>query len=223
MLAAVVLASLWAQAEQAPPPPAPPPPPLAPVLVPPNSLRVHGTFAYRVDRGSSAAPDLGPHAGFSLGLMYERRYLAVSGGKGELGVAIDAAYSRFATSGQPSPVPEMNYDTKRLQTQTSFALMQTAGCPVGRVHPFAALGAGVTIGYFSTPEVDLRPGSAQATMPLVRALAGVDIVISPAASLTIRASYSHAFSRPTFTTEMGTTFTLFGSLLDVGAGMAVRF
>jgi hypothetical protein len=225
MLAALVLASLWAQAEQAPPPAAPPPPAPPPAPIPANGLRVNATFAYRFDSGAGA--ELGPQAGFSLGVMFERRTLAVSGGRGELGVALDASYTRFSTSVEGSamvaPGQEMTYAAERTQSLTSFALLQTAGCPVGRSRPFAGIGAGVAIGYFSSPELDLRPGSASAAMPLGRALVGVDIVVSPAASLTVRASYSHTFARPTFTTETGTSYALFGSVVDVGAGMAVRF
>ena len=50
MLAALVLASVWAQAEPAPPPPPPPMPPIEepPPPVQPNTLSVVGQLATRV-------------------------------------------------------------------------------------------------------------------------------------------------------------------------------
>ena len=189
----------------------------------PYAIRVHGAFAYRMESG---ATDLGPHAGFSLGGMLERQYLALRGG-GELGVALDGSYTRFATavtgSAMIEPGQEMTYAAERTLSQTGFALLQTVAWKVRRMRPFAAIGGGVTIGYFSSPELALRPGSASSTQPMGRASAGVDIGLSPTAALTFRASYTHTFSRPTFTTDDGASHSLFGSLLDVGAGMMVRF
>jgi hypothetical protein len=223
MLAAVVLASLWAQAEQAPPPPAPAPPPAPPAAEPPpvrNQIRVHGAFAYRPQDGGGIVTQ----AGFSVGGAFERRYLMVAGG-GELGVAIDGAFTRFSSAGSPVIAPGQGaaYSAVRTLSQTSFAVLQTAGWQLGRVRPFVAAGAGVSIGYFSTPEFELRPGTASTTQAMARAMAGVDIAFSPATALIIRANYSHMFSNPTFDTEAAGSFALFGSLLDVGVGMAARF
>jgi hypothetical protein len=164
-------------------------------------------------------------AGFAVGGAFERRYLALAGGAAELGVAIDGSFTRFATAGSPVIVPGQGsaYTAVRTLTQTGFALLQTAGWQVGRVRPFVAAGGGVTIGYFSTPEVELRPGTASSTQPMARVVAGVDITFSPTTALTIRASYTHMFTDPVFTTEVAGSYALFGSLLDVGAGMAARF
>jgi hypothetical protein len=224
MLAAtVVLASLWAQAEQAPPPPAPAPPPAPEPPPPANRLRVHGAFAYRLEDGGGIVTQ----AGFSVGAAFERRYLTLTGGA-DLGVAIDGSFTRFssATAGSPVSPPGgegMAYTGGRTLLQSGFALLQTAGWQLGRVRPFVAAGGGVSIGYFSTPEFDLRPGTASTTQPLARAMAGVDIAVSPTTALTVRANYSHMFTNPTFTTDVAGSFSLFGSLLDVGVGMVARF
>ena len=59
---------------------------------------------------------------------------------------------------------------------------------------------------------------------MARVVAGVDITFSPTTpALTIRASYTHMFTDPTFTSDVAGSYPLFGSLLDVGAGMAARF
>lgn len=266
MLAAVVLASLWAQAEQAPPPPAPaplqlapappqlapqaappdeqPPPPVSPVPVQPapappppppappqppdpppsppgpNQIRVYAAFAYRPDDGGGIVTQ----AGFSIGGAFERRYLKLAGGA-DLGVAVEGSFTRFSTAGSPviAPGQAMAYAATRTLTQTGFALLQTLGWQLGGVRPFVAAGGGVSLGYFSTPEVELRPGTASSTQPLARVMAGVDIAFSPTTAVIVRAGYTHMFSSPMFTTDVAGSFALFGSFLDVGAGMAARF
>jgi hypothetical protein len=260
MLAAIVLASLWAQAEQAPRPPAPaplqlapaPPPPepapsqLAPAPPPtapapaqpapappqptppdapppppgPNQIRVYGAFAYRPDDGGGIVTQ----AGFSIGGAFERRYLKLASGA-DLGVAVEGSFTRFSTAGSPVIVPgqAMAYAATRTLTQTGFALLQTVGWQLGSVRPFVAAGGGVSLGYFSTPEVELRPGTASSTQPLARVMAGVDIAFSPTTAVIVRAGYTHMFSSPTFTTDVAGSYSLFGDLLDVGVGMAARF
>lgn len=259
LAAAFVLASLWAQAEQAPPPsptpapaqvapataqqqpesapsqPPPTPPLLAPLPPPPaappappdpppppalNQLRVYGAFAYRPKDGGGIVTQ----AGFSIGGSFERRYLQFAGSV-DLGVAVEGAFTRFSTAGSPVIVPGQAtaYSATRTLTQTGFALLQTMRWQRGDVSPFVAAGGGVSLGYFSTPEFELSPGTASSTQPLARVVAGIDITFSPTTALTIRASYTHMFTDPTFTTDTGGSYSLFGSLLDVGAGMAARF
>ena len=181
---------------------------------------MHGAFAYRPDDGGGIVTQ----AGFSVGGSFERRYLTLAGGA-ELGVAIDGAFTRFSTAGSPviAPGQATAYAAARTLSQTGFALLQTAGWQLGSVRPFVAAGGGVSLGYFSTPEVELRPGTASTTQPMARAMAGVDIAFSPTTALIVRADYTHMFSSPTFDSEVAGSFALFGSLLDVGVGMAARF
>jgi len=225
MLAAALLASLLAQAEQAPaPPPAPPRPvPVAAAPAPPpNEISVHARLAYRI--GSDA--QVGPSAGFSLGGMFERRYLASRRGM-ELGAAVDFFYDHFSTAVVGSSVDatgqETQYAADRTLSRTSFALLQTVGWRTPDLRIFAAVGAGITIGYFSSPELVLRPGNTTAAQPLARAALGAEIALSPLTAVVLRADYSHAFTRPLFTTEAGPAYSLFGDVFDAGAGMLVRF
>jgi hypothetical protein len=226
MLAAALLASLWAQAEQAPaPPPAPPRPvPVAePAAPPPNEISVHARLAYRVGNDAQA---VGPNAGFSLGGMFERRYFASRRGI-ELGAAVDFFYDRFSTSVVGSAMDatgqETQYAADRTLSRTSFALLQTVGWRTPDLRIFTAVGAGITIGYFSSPELVLRPGNTTAAQPLARAALGAEIALSPLTAVILRADYSHAFTRPLFTTEAGPAYSLFGDVFDAGAGMLVRF
>jgi hypothetical protein len=224
MLAAALLASLWAQAEQAPaPPPVPPrPSPVAAPATPPNQISAQARLAYRI--GSDA--QVGPAAGFSLGGMFERRYFASRRGL-ELGAAVDFFYDHFSTAVVGSSVDatgqETQYAADRTLSRTSFALLQTVGWRTTDLRIFAAVGPGVTIGYFSSPELVLRPGNTTAAQPLARAALGAEIALSPLTALVLRADYSHAFTRPLFTTQAGPAYSLFGDVFDAGAGMLVRF
>jgi hypothetical protein len=225
MLAAVVLASFWAQAEAAPlpPPPEPLPPPEPPPPTLANSMAVIGQFAYRLGAPADA---LGPKAGFSLGGTYERRYLTLGPGV-ELAGTVDFFYDRFATgvtgSTMVEPGVEQTFAGTRAITETSFALLQKVAWRVGRVRPFAAGGVGLAIDYFSSPELALRPGSMTGVQALVRGALGVDIALSATSALVVRGDYTHAFGRPTFTTDTGTTLSLFGDILDAGVGILFRF
>jgi hypothetical protein len=230
MLAAALLVSLWAQAEQAPaPPPAQAPAPPKPIVAkpaptaPPNGMSVQARFAYRL---GSEGRSLGPAAGFSLGGMYERRYLGRGGGF-ELGAAADFFYDRFATavigSAPDANGQEVSFAGVRTLSQTSFALLQTAGWRALDLRVFAALGPGLTIGYFSTPEGMLRPGSQTTVQPLARGVLGVEFALSPFTAVILRADYTHVFTRPTFTTDTAMIYSLFGDILDAGAGLLVRF
>lgn len=232
MLAVLVLASLLAQAEPAPmaappapssapleppPSPSPPPPPLH------SALGVSIQLAHRVAEGGAS---LDPYWGFSIAGRYERRLLAAATGL-ELGAAVDFSFQRFATgvvgSTMIAPGMEMTFDGTRLVTATTFALLPTVALQLGPVRPFASGGVGIGIGYFSSPEVDLRPGTETAVQPLARGSVGVDVAISSTSAVTLRADYTHAFTRPDFVTDTGQTFSLFGDLFDVGLGLLLRF
>ena len=226
MFTAALLVSLWAQAEAAPPAPAPAPPPAVtkPASgVPANGVSVHARFAYRL---GSEGRNLGPAAGFSLGGMFEHRILASRHGF-ELGAAVDFFYDRFSTAVVGSTADATGQQTlfagERTLSQTSFALLQTAGWRATDFRVFAAVGPGVTIGYFSSPEVDLRPGTETAVQPLVRGVVGFELALSPLTAVIVRADYTHAFTRPTFVTDDATKHSLFGDLFDAGAGLLVHF
>jgi hypothetical protein len=62
-----------------------------------------------------------------------------------------------------------------------------------------------------------------AVQPLARGVLGVDVALSPTMALTFRGSYTLTFTRPTFTTETGQSYSLMGDLIDVGAGIRLGF
>ena len=112
---------------------------------------------------------------------------------------------------------------ERTLSQTSFAVLQTGGWRATDFRVFVAVGPGVTIGYFSSPELDLRPGTKTAAQPLVRGVVGFELALSPLTALVVRADYTHPFTRPTFVTDDAMKYSLFGDLFDAGAGLLVHF
>ena len=138
--------------------PARPAPVAAPATPPPNEISVHARFAYRV---GSEGKSLGPVRRFLAG-----RHLRTPLPRGrerslELGVAADFFSDRFATAVVGSAPDALGNETlfagERTLSQTSFAALQTVGWRATDLRVFAAVGPGVTIGYFSSPEGNLPP------------------------------------------------------------------
>ena len=77
--------------------------------------------------------------------------------------------------------------------------------------------------YFATPEEALQPGRSDAVQPLLRGLVGASVPVSSKLAVVIRADYTHLFTRPTFTTDGGVTYSILGNLFHAGAGLEVRF
>lgn len=265
MFAAALLASLLAQAEQAPvapapepspgtaipaapgpaepltppssspPPPSPSPPSLpAPVpppppgvvaepapIPPPNAASVYVRYAYRVGNGDGVVPA----SGLSLGGEYERRLRAFETGI-ELGAAIDFFYDRFtrdviATSVGPMGDPEPAIGTRTL-SHTTFALMETTGWRYADMRLYVGVGAGVTVGYFVSPDISSRGNTD--LQPLVRGVFGFDFAIAARTSAVLRIDYTHTLSRDAyFLGQDGTLRPVFGDLFDAGVGFLLRF
>lgn len=230
MLAALVLASWWAQAEPAPaePPSAPvvaPAPPPAPVSS--NRLSVTAGYARRLgDEGGA----VGPRNGFGIGGGYERRIVPLPDDL-EVGVGLDFGYQKFQTGvtgavvnpgGEPG-----SFSGDRVLSQTSFAATGSLAWRRWRLRPFVQIGAGMTVAYFSTPEMALSPGNLTAVQPLARAAGGLDVAVTPDIAVTLRAAYTHPFTHPTLTTDAASgapaTYSFLGDLFEAGAGVALGF
>jgi hypothetical protein len=219
MNAAVLLGLLLAQASPAPGYPAASPPD------PANRVAV---FAHLSHRLASSENQLTPTFGFSIGGEYQHRYLrldSVDGPSLHLAVAASFFHDRFSTA-QYAP-PASNGMTvalgDRLISQTGFALCQVVSLPISVVRPFVAGGAGVTLGYFSSPEPELRPGSKSALQPLITGSVGLAIAINNDTEIGLHAVLIHPLTHPTFTPAAGPTLALFGDLLDIGVGLFYRF
>ncbi|HVV49830.1 MAG TPA: hypothetical protein VHO06_09240 [Polyangia bacterium] len=224
MLAALVVASLLAQAEPAPPEPgapvvaAPTPPP----PTPDNTFAVYAGWGRRL---GSEASTIGPANGFSVGGLYQRRYLTLAGGF-ELGGALDFFYDKFETDVTGSAMDdngnEQTFPAQRTISQTSFTLLQTAAWRRGRVRPFLGAGPGFTIAYFSTPELLYRPGSFDAVQPLLRGAGGLDVQITHDVIVSVRAGYTLVLTHPTYTPAT-VSYSFLGDLFDADLGVAFQF
>jgi hypothetical protein len=193
----------------------PPPPALA------NALTVVGQVATRVRIDEQALP---PRNGFCIGGSFERRMLTL-GPSFELGAAVDFLYDHFENTmtGPPGPGGTPTVTGSDVISDTSFALLATAAFRAGALRPFAAAGGGLTVGYFSTSESPLSPGSTTAVQPVARVALGVDAALSRTFALVARVDYTLAFTRPPYTPPMGASYSLFGDVVHVGAGVVARF
>jgi hypothetical protein len=206
---------------QAPVPTTPAPPDIGPETPPRNTVALLGGVAYRL---TSTA--LGPSVGFTIGGAYQRRYATIAGAV-ELGWAVEFAFDRFST-GVIGSAPDANgveqtYAATRTITSTSFAALHTLAVHQDRFRLWLGAGAGLSVGFFSSPELELRPGSANAYQPLARAAAGADLGINNQTSVGLRAGYSFMLTSSSLKPDNGPSIAFMGDLLDIQAGLFYRF
>ena len=236
MVAAAVLASWLAQAEPAPAEPTPATPasasaPSVPIVAAPktppppppdNAVGVYAGWGHRLGR---EAETVGPANGISVGGNYQRRYLTLLGHL-ELGAGLDFFYDKYLTDVTGSMMvasgQEQMFLSQRVISQVSFALTQTVAWRQGRVRPFAQVGVGFAVSYFSTPELTFRPGTFDAVQPLGRGTVGLDVGITPNIAISARVATTLVFSHPAFTPGT-TSYSFLGDSLDVDLGVVLPF
>ncbi len=196
-------------------------PDLGPDAPPRNTVALLGGVSYRL-----TSTELGPSVGFTIGGSYQRRYATLASAV-ELAWAVEFAFDRFSAgvigSAPDASGVEQTYAATRTITSTSFAAMQVLAVHQDRFRFWLGAGAGLSIGFLSSPELDLRPGSATAYQPLARAAAGADVEINSQASVGLRAGYSAMLTSSSLHTDNGPTFAFMGDLLDIQAGLFYRF
>jgi hypothetical protein len=250
MVAVAVLASWLAQAEPAPAEPTPATPaaasaptaptpaspgtpsaPTAPIVAAPkpgapppdNAVGVYAGWGHRLGR---EAATVGPANGISVGGTYQRRYLTLLGDL-ELGAGLDFFYDKYVTDVTGSMTvasgQEQMFLSQRAISQASFALTQTVAWRQGRVRPFAQVGLGFAVSYFSTPELTFRPGTFDAVQPLGRGAIGLDVGVTHDIAISVRAGYTLVFTHPAYTPATTTTYSFLGDSLDVDLGVVLPF
>jgi hypothetical protein len=141
-----------------------------------------------------------------VGGSYERRFLPLPHDF-DLSGGVDFFYDKFG----------LHY-AGVIVSQAGFAATGAAAWHWRRLRPYVQAGVGFTIAY---------AGDLTAVQPLVRTTAGLDIAITRDIAVTTRVAYSHLFTHPTLTTyppgEPPVTYSLFGNLLELGAGVALGF
>ena len=86
---------------------------------------------------------------------------------------------------------------------------------------FAAVGAGLAIGYFASP--DYSTNSLTDLQLLARGVLGFDFAIAAKTAAILRVDYSRVFYNDTHVNTPGGLQPLFGDIFNAGIGLLVRF
>jgi hypothetical protein len=197
VLAALPLLALLSQAEAAPEPPPtpsalpaprapePPPPPL-----PPTTLALSLGGGWRLPPASRDVP---PSLGLAIGTFASYRY-ALLRERLELSVAASFSYQRYARSLGAAVGPVGSGD--RTYSSGDFVIMQTAAVQLGRLRPWLAAGAGVSLGFFTSAEDPSQPSEQRTTVVLVQGSAGTDLALHEDSYAGLRADLGVPLARP---------------------------
>jgi hypothetical protein len=210
MTAGLLVALLLGQAEAAPearvdalPPP------------PPYLIGVAMGGGRRLD---PAASDVPPTYGLQFSTLLGRRYALVAD-RLELGAAFHFAFQRYARDVTIPVAPGtnggVNIEDVRTLTYYDLSLQQTFSMRLGRFHPFASVGGGLTMAHFATLERDLAPGEARTNRPILRAAVGLDMTVAePHLRVGLELDYARVFRAPTLNTAAGPR-RIFGDRLGI--------
>ncbi len=229
---ALSIAALLAQAEPAPPAPVPAPasvrprpsePPLEAPEPPATAVGFAAGVGYRL---APAARDVPPALGLSLTTLIGRRY-ALLRGQLALGVAASFAYERYSTlvkvTKEVMPGREVPYEAVRGISFFDFAVLQTAAVELGRLRPWAAVGAGASLGHFTSPEPRYGPGEARVLAAVLLGGLGLDVAIAKQTDVGLRLEYAHLVPRPELRTDGGERLDVFGHRLAARLSLQYRF
>lgn len=232
MLAAIVFLAFQAEPAPAAPDPAErhqmPPPGAVPLPEPePGAGLPANAFALGAGPAFRLAPaDLEPRWGFGIAVAVERR-IARLGTRAEIGILLDLAYHRFAKSVQGSARTEAGdeipFDGVQVVSQSSFGALPTVALRLGRLRPFVAAGGGLSVGFFTSDDRDVRPGTEDAFVSFVRAAAGAGFEVGRATTVVLRGAYTRLLFPPTFLSGTGADLHVFGDLADATASMRFEF
>jgi hypothetical protein len=164
-----------------------------------------------------AASDVPPTYGLQFSTLLGRRYLLV-GDRLELGGAFHFAYQRYARDVTIPAAPDTGgvpIEAARTLTYYDLSVHQTFSARFGRFHPFASVGAGLTMAHFATLERELAPGEVRANRPVLRAALGLDVTVAqPDLRLGLELDHARMFRAPTLDTAAGPR-RIFGSRLGI--------
>lgn len=178
-------------------------------------------------RLGAAAHDTPPAFGFTLTTFVSHCY-SVIGDHLALGVAGSFAYERYSRTVRAestvAPGQVVPYDGVRELTSGTFVGLQTVTLLLGRARPWVALGGGLGLDHFKSPELPYAPrGEARATVALLQGALGFDLQVAPQTDAGLRLDYVRPLSDSTFVTTAGERLHLFGSRLSVRMGIQYRF
>ncbi len=144
-----------------------------------------------------------------------------------LGVTASFAFERYATTvtafKEVSPGQLVSYKGTRELQLLDFIVLQTASVALGRVQPWVALGGGLGMGRFSSPEAMYAPGESRPTMLVVQAAAGVAVNVTGPTDVELRIEHTRPIRAPRFDTETGARLHLFQGRIAARLGVQYRF
>jgi hypothetical protein len=164
--------------------------------------------------------DVPPAFGFAVSTFARYRY-ALIGDRLALGVMGAFAYHRHSTSFQSLAPANATY--VRELSSGDFAALQSLSLLLGRVRPWLAAGAGVSLGYFKNPENPAHPDEERETLAVVEGQAGVDVEIKPQVALGVHADLVVPLARPVLQTDSGAGIRVFGPRLALRLSFEYRF
>jgi hypothetical protein len=186
-------------------------------LPPPVAVGLALGVGYRLP---PAAREVPPAAGFTLATFAGYRY-AVMSQRLALGLAVAFAFQRYTRSFE-SLAPAVGTYTRDLSIG-DFVVMQTAGLLLGRARPFAAAGAGLSLGHFRSPQDAARPDEERETLVVVQGQVGIDVEVKPQTDVGLRADVVVPLARPTLRTSSGDELRVFGPRLALRLALQYRF
>jgi hypothetical protein len=215
-----------AQAEPPPaaqpaPTPAPPPKPAQRLETPPvpeSPLKVGLRAGADFQRSGDVPPEVG--YSFSPFVQYEVTHLADLLGIGLRAEFVFDRFSKLVTTSTGWPQPDQTY---RTLSYFDFALLATATLRLGPLQPWAGVGAGLALGYFSTLEAAYLPGDARTTRPLAVGALGIDLAIKRGVLVGLHGEYRAMLGRPDFQLSSGQSIKPFGDRVSVQAAILYQF
>jgi hypothetical protein len=193
VFAALPLLALLCQAEPAPaplPPPAAPLPEPPPPPPPPVAIGVSLGGGLRLPPASHEVP---PTLGLAIGTFAGYRYATVRE-RLELGVAAAFSYQRYARSVGAAVGPAGSGD--RTYSSGDFVVQQTAAVQLGRLRPWVAAGAGLSLGFFTSTEDPTAPSEQRTTIVIIDGAAGLDLALHEDSYVGLRAQLDLPLARP---------------------------
>ncbi len=198
----------WAQAEPAPPGYIPPGK-HEPEAPPPSPYKWHIAVDARLAVPLGAVPPNLAPVGYGGGVQITRALIDV--GRMRLGVGTDFAYQRIPQS------------TDEFLSQMTFAALAVLDGIFGRVRPWIAAGAGLSVAEYRKPATEVMPVAidSNAVVPLVEAGLGLDIELARNVDLGIGGELDLTFSSLTVGAPPVKAFE--PGLFSVRLGLGFRF
>jgi hypothetical protein len=177
---------------------------------------------FRAGADFQLSGDVPPKVGYSFSpfIQYEVTRIAERLG---LGIRAQFLFDRFQKQNLASTDPVRPLKTSRSLSFFDFSMLGIATLQLGPLQPWAGVGAGLALGYFSTPEDAYQPGDARTTRPLVVGAFGIDIAVIHGVQVGLHGEYRGMLAKPDYLLYSGEIIKPFGDRLSVQAAILYQF